>query len=317
MHLKLIVGTEERLYNKQENQEMLFNHTIRDLEDWGKLFQNIDIFEPIAEYIFRQHNIAFSGIDKCTPGSNAVFRADKYIIKIFAPEESGIGGESDFITEQFGIRRANQLHIAAPKLYAAGAVYDKYVFRYLILEYIEGESLAEISNALSSAERIEIGRGLRDIVTKMDTSCEKFNSHVLFGKSAEDRWKVFSPKFQLERKEYLKNQGAAAAVYVHGDLNPDNIIIGKNNGIYIIDFADALTAPAELELAAVICDGFQFAPDYVKGFCGEYNKNVLVEKLLYGVLIHDYGVNIIRDNICDPNEIYSLEELRDRILLKI
>lgn len=296
---------------------MLFNHIICSLEDWGNLFQDKKIFEPIAEYIFRKHDIAFSGIDNCTPGSNAVFRAGKYILKIFAPEESEIGGENDFITEKFGINRANQLKIPAPKLLASGVIYDRYPFRYLILAYIEGDSLAEIAGGLSSAERIRIGSRLRDIVDKMDTSCEKFNSHVLFGKTAENRWKVFSPEFQIERKEYLEKHGTAAEVYVHGDLNPDNIIVDENRNIYIIDFADALLAPAELELAGIICDGFQLEADYLKGFCGNYHRMELAEKLLYGVLIHDYGVNIIRDNIFDPKEITSLEALRDRILLKL
>ena len=39
----------------------------------------------------------------------------------------------------------------------------------------------------------------------------------------------------------------------------------------------------------------------------------LTEKLLYGLLIHDYGVNIIRDDICEPEEIFSIGELHRKI----
>lgn len=295
---------------------MFFIHNIDSLEDWGKLFQDRNIFEPLVEYIFRKHGFLYSGIDNCTPGSNAVFRVGKYVVKIFAPKEAGIGGESDFVTEKFGIMRANQLHIAAPKLFADGVINDKYIFRYLILEYIEGESLTELSGKLSGEERFRIGCDLRDIVDKMDIPGEKFNNHVLFGKSAEDRWKAFPLSFQRERKEYLKNHEKKTEVYVHGDLNPDNIIIRANKEICIIDFADAMLAPIELEIAGIICDGFKFDSDYLNGFIGKQNKSILTEQLLYGLLIHDFGVNIIRDNIGVPGEMHSLEELRNRIIKK-
>lgn len=296
---------------------MLFNHSIHNLEDWGRLFQDKKVFKPLVEYIFQEHGIVFSGMEHCTPGSNAVFRTGKYIIKIFAPEESEIGKESDFVTEQFGIARANQLNIPAPRLLASGVIKDKYIFRYLVLAFIEGKSLTEISRGLSGEERMKIGQDLRKIVDRMDIPCETFNEHVLFGKSAEDRWKAFPAGFQKERKEYLKSQGIKTEVYVHGDLNPDNIIIDKNKEIRIIDFADALLAPMELELAAIICDGFRFNPDYLRGFLGKYDNRELAEKLLYGLLIHDYGVNIIRDNIGNPGDIFSLEELWDKLLKKI
>ena len=39
----------------------------------------------------------------------------------------------------------------------------------------------------------------------------------------------------------------------------------------------------------------------------------LAESLLFGLLIHDYGVNIIRDNIGAPERIPSLKTLRERL----
>ncbi len=296
---------------------MLFNYHICSLEDWGKVFQNIKIFEPLVAHIARVHDIEYSGIGKCKPGSNAVFHVGKYIFKIFAPEESGIGGEDDYISEKFGIMRANRLNIPAPRLFASGVIYDKYLFRYLILEYIEGELLADISGKLSGAERFKTGRLLRKIVDRMDIPCEKFNNHDLHSKQAEDRWKAFPPCFQRERKEYLKAHKGHLEVYVHGDLNPDNIIVKANKEICLIDFADALTGPVELELAAVICDGFKFDADYINGFIGKYDKNILTEKILYGLSIHDYGVNIIGDNIGVPEKIFSLAELRERIAKRV
>lgn len=296
---------------------MLFARCINNIEDWAGLFQDREVFAPLAEYIFSRHGLEYSGMEACTPGSNAVFRAGRYIVKIFAPNESGIGAEEDFLTEKFGIGRANQLGIAAPELIAWGVVADRYVFRYLILSFVEGESLAKVSGMLSDKERFRIGQKLRKIVNRMDTACEKFNGHILFGKQAEDRWKAFPLEFQRERKKYLEAVGKKPEVYVHGDLNPDNIIVGADGEIYIIDFADAMIAPIELEQASILCDGFKFDSAYRSGFAGEYEKTALTEQLLYGLLIHDFGLNIIRDNLCAPSEISSLGQLRDRIHEKL
>jgi RIO-like serine/threonine protein kinase len=55
-------------------------------------------------------------------------------------------------------------------------------------------------------------------------------------------------------------------VYVHGDLNPDNILVGKHGEIYIIDYADALTAPVEYELPSLICESFGFEFPFMGGY---------------------------------------------------
>ena len=51
----------------------------------GHIFQLIEAFTPLAKEIFRQEELAFSGLENLTPGTNAVFCAGNYVIKIFVP----------------------------------------------------------------------------------------------------------------------------------------------------------------------------------------------------------------------------------------
>ncbi len=296
---------------------MLFNNNIENLESWGKVFQSINDFLPLLIHILGKHNIKYKRIENCIPGSNAVFKIDDYIIKIFAPLESEIGDEIDYVTEQFGISRANNFGLPTPKLIGSGEVKDKYVFRYLIMKYVDGKPLSEAFNRLSDLEKISIGKQLRNFTDILDVKCKSFNNHILFGEKAEDRWKNFSLEFTIQRMEYIKKQSKKEDVYVHGDLNPDNIILSPKNEICVIDFADALIAPIELEYAGLICDTFKFEKPYLKGFFKDYDKYELTEICLYGLLIHDFGFNIIKDNIGNIHEINSIEQLRQMIFNRL
>lgn len=300
-----------------KNSIMLFKEDINNIKSWSNVFQSIHAFEPLIRFIFSKHQLELTCIENCTPGSNAVFKNGQYIIKIFAPIESQIGSEMDFITEQIGMKRANKLGVTVPKLIASGVIEDKYTFRYLVLEYLNGKSFTDVSNTLSDESKEKIGRHLRLFVDKLDVACDKFNEHRLFGEAAERRWQKFSDDFQKQRKEYISRISAKPQVYIHGDLNPDNMIVMEENRIFIIDFADALLAPIEFEYAGLICDAFKFERPYLKGFFGEYDKEELTELCLYGLLIHDFGLNIIRDNIGNIENINEVTQLRHMIYEKL
>lgn len=136
----------------------LFNNDICDWTSWGRVFHSIKAFESLIQHIFTKEKIYFDKIEQCKPGTNAVYKVNNYVIKIYAPEESGINTDSDYYTEIFGIQRANALGIAIPKLVAKGTVEDKYKFRYLIMDYINGQTLGDIENTLSDKQKMVIGQ---------------------------------------------------------------------------------------------------------------------------------------------------------------
>lgn len=99
---------------------MFFAKTIENWTDWGAVYQDIPAFLPLTRAIFAKEGLPpIRETARLTPGTNAVFRADDFVVKIFAPKESGLDAESDFQTEQAAIRRAESLGIATPKLRGA------------------------------------------------------------------------------------------------------------------------------------------------------------------------------------------------------
>ncbi len=77
-------------------------------------------------------------------------------------------------------------------------------------------------------------------------------------------------------------------------------------------------APMLFELAALICETFEFAFPYMKGFFRmNYDTTDIADKCFQSILMHDFGENIIQHNWGNPEKITSLDALRKKILTAI
>ena len=289
---------------------MLFTRQIAGQEDWAALFQSVEAFRPLIAAIFERHGLPCAMIANTTPGTNAVFRVGGFVVKLFAPVESGFSTGRDYETERFGLARANALGVQAPHLVAAGTMEDRYRFDYLVMAYVPGRELEAVRHTLSDAEKARIGRELRAFVRRMDTPCEAFPARALRLPAAEARWTCFPDTFRAAREAYLARAAYGAPVYIHGDLTGDNILLAPGGGICVIDYADALTAPPEVELACVLCEAFHLEKPYLAGFFGAYDPEALAETCLAGLLLHDFGANIICDHFAAPQDVADIAALR-------
>jgi len=253
-------------------------------------------------------------ISDLTPGTNAVFKVDDKVVKIFVPDEAGYNSELDFAIESYGMKFAAAQGIPVPKLVADGIIHDKYVFRYMIMDHIEGHAFTdEFDASLTYEEKYNIGKKFAEIKSKLNIPCDKFCEIDIIERAiTNERWDKFPDSFNAERIDYLKNYTICNPVYVHGDINPDNVIFGNDGIMYLIDFADACIAPALYELPPLISEIFDFDSDYLDGY-GEVSADDIAES----VLIHDFGGDILLNNCGSYEEFTSLDVMYERIKVKL
>jgi len=296
----------------------LFRSQIDNWDDWGEVFQSISAFKPLVEEILKRENLPLATIENLTPGTNAVFKVGDYVVKIFAPAESGMDQTIDLQTELFAIRQAEIIGISTPKMVAHGFVEDKYRFAYIITEYVDGTLFEEVSldgvEGMSVPEKIAFGHKLREITDKMNIPCEPFNGiDVIKDESRYARWNKYPERFKAERLSYIYSHDYGEKVFVHGDLCADNILLTPKGDIFIIDFADAVLAPMVYEHGHVAVALFDFDSALLKGFFGDYTIEELTEICFNGLLIHDFGGDIVEQHVGDPKELKSLADLQERL----
>jgi serine/threonine protein kinase len=292
----------------------VFKGNIYDWTSWARIFQSVEAWEPLIHFIMEKEKLPVSKIENLEPGTNAVFRTQNHVVKIFAPKESGADCGRDYKTEIFALSSARSMGVSVPKLIACGEIEDKYIFNYMIMEYIEGVIFTEASVKFTADDKFSFAKSLREITDLFNKSCEPFNGiDVIHDQNRYKRWNNFSERFKKERLEYLNSHHFGENVFVHGDLCADNILLDKKGKIYIIDFADSVMAPLVYEHAHLAGELFKFDKSYLHGYFGEYRTEEFTDLCFDGLLIHDFGGGIIAHNIAAPEEIDSIWDLRDTL----
>lgn len=296
----------------------IFLEEIKDWDSWGKVFQHIPSFEKLINKIFEKEGLACKEISNLTAGSNAVFKVDNLVVKIFAPVESGVNTEVDYNYEIDGMKRAMRLGINIPKVMATSFIQDKYLFRYIIMNYIEGKEAKDILKNYSGSEKLEFVRQLKENLNKMNTVSEEI--HLDFDVKERvlrnHRWNELPKEVVFQIKELVRNYDISNKVYVHGDLTGDNVMISSEGKLYIIDFADSRIAPSEYEFPPILFDLLDFDKIMIKEFIGGQNIESFVKKCFYGILIHEFGIyfvkliceRIIGKKISELTNILEIEE---------
>lgn len=295
--------------------DYLFHFDIHDWHSWGKVYCSKEEFRPLIERILEQEGLEIWPIENCKPGTNGVFRVGSYVVKVFVPLESGYDSLPDYKAELFAMERANGIGVSVPKLIAKGQIQDRYLFRYIIMDYVKGEMLGEIKDRFGRKQKIAIGKELSNIVKSWATACENFNGIDVIQRTLNSkRWEDAPIDVKEAQKKYLEGLDEKSFVFVHGDLNKDNLMVEPGEKVTVLDFADALCAPAIYEDMNLICDAFHFDRDFLEGYYGAISTEELLEISIKAILCHEFGYHTVK-RILGP--VQSMEELRDKMMRKL
>jgi serine/threonine protein kinase len=279
------------------DSDHLFNYNINGSDSWSRVFSNASAFAPLVERLLNKHGLPAERLVYQTPGTNAVFRAGSLLVKIFRPSEACAdeSPEVSWRAELSGINHAQECGVCIPAVRAAGIAHDRYDFPYIITDYIDGSVFHVYMYGVIDKAKYSFAKKLRSAVDKMDVVCD-FPVSCDFT-VAERKYAAsgYPDSFMDSRREMIRRHRWSETVFVHGDLNPDNIILYKDD-IFIVDFGDAVAAPREYEEAVIDAELFRFDSVLISGFYGgAYNVNDIADTVTSGLLIHPYGVNIIKD----------------------
>lgn len=295
----------------------VFFEEIKDWDTWGKVFQSIPAFEKLIKKIFEKEGLKYKEISHLTAGSNAVFKVDKLVVKIFAPTEAGFNTEIDYECEILGMKKAMELGINIPNVVAASAIEDKYLFRYIIMDYIAGKDAKDILKDYSTNEKLAFVRQLKENINKMNTEFDgKYPAVDVKEKIiTNERWNILNKNIASQVKELVKDYDMLNKVYVHGDITGENVMITQKGTLYIIDFADGRIAPKEYEFPPILFDLFDFDELMIKEFIGEQNIADFVQKCFYGILMHEFGAYFVK-LICERIIGKEIDKLEDILEIK-
>jgi aminoglycoside phosphotransferase len=305
--------TQYKINGKKYEMVNLFNCNILNSDSWEKIFQSIAVWEPIINFILEKEKLPLAKIENLKPGTNAVFKVGDYVVKIFAPKESGFNGDTDYKSEIFALSFAQSMNVSTSELIVSGEIHDKYYFPYMIMKYIDGIDFNQYTENSNDNEKYMIAQRIREITDLLNRQCEPFNGiDVVHDKNRHIRWDKYSENFRIERLKYLATHNSGEKIFVHGDLCFDNIIIDNKGVIHFIDFADSVIAPQVYEHAHLASVLFNFDKSYLRGYFDDYKVDELVNLCFDGLLIHDFGGDIVQ-NIFKINEITCLKDLHDKL----
>ena len=292
----------------------LFNTTLINKKNWLEAIKNTVEVNNLITYIFEKEKIRVSSLYPLTPSTNAVYRVGCYVIKVFAPEIIGYPAEEEFKREIYMLMNLELSGIKAPRLYSKGIIEDKYVFYYLITEFIT-DSITASKFLINSKPHVtyDFLINLQLVIDKIHQIKADNNLTQLLSRKTACYLKG---ELEFERVKLVNNflitKSPSKNVFVHTDLSGDNILINKNHEIIIIDFEDWMYSNEAIELPAIVFELLNNTV-YVKELINVFNYCDIIEELFMGLLMHPSCQQYLRQICRDFNKLKSLTYVKEML----
>ncbi len=295
------------------NRTFTMKNKVLSWDDWCEVFSDYSFFEDIVHEIFDVNQLGgITNHNNVTLGTNAVFRVNDFIVKIFVPKETRIWEANDFLQEKTSVSEAIDSGIKTPNIVCFGTLDKLQSWDYIVFEYIEGDELGKVLPELYEEDKDRVIYQLRDFLNKFNISKEI--SFDRFMGLNNGRWDSYEKRLIDDVIIHLNNL-EFETYRVHGDLTKENILY--DGDIFVIDFADASVAPLCYEYPAIGFDLFDYDLDMTQNLF-EDNFPDLISNLLNGLLIHDFGGDmlsiILKRLYIDKSEIHTVNDVKNAII---
>ena len=271
-------------------------------DSWEFIKQSIDAFELLIKTVFNKHGLVYSKAENFISGINAVFRVSDKVIKIFAPVESGFYSVDYYGIETEALNHANNVQVASPKLLFNGIIDDKYIFKYIIMEFIDGQEAERKIASFTENEKRIFSTNIRNMINKLNVKMQSAIIPVLSREVCllNDRWsrKDYLESFCDDRISVIKKMSFDDLVYVHGDIHAKNMIFDSNGAIYFIDFAESHIAPYYYEWWSIVFLLFKCNASMMTAYFGDYCNEEFYNQLTKSILINEFGAVAVKE-ICE------------------
>lgn len=272
---------------------MLFTESIQSWRDWGRVFQNIPAFTPLAREICRREGLPWAELTPLTPGTNGVFRCGEAVLKIFFPKESGLDPALDFSTELAAAQQAASWGVPTPPVLAHGCLQDKYRFYYIATRYSPGKEAGPWLRDAAPAQQAAFVERLRQLLPQLHRPTQALPRRDLRQEARVNcRLEKLAPSLREEVLARLEGLPLEPAVLTHGDLTGENLLVQEDGSFVVIDWADAHLAPAWYELGPLAFELLAGEGRLWRQLAAGAEE-LFVERLLDCLCLHDFGPDFL------------------------
>ena len=306
--------------------------------DWTSVFNSVSLWKPMIDLICEREGIKHRSIEIPQSNTNAVFILDRrVVVKIYSPFWQEFEFERRLIEEL-----ENGGVVPVPRPLAAGCIYDRTRWNYLIVEFCEGRTLRHLlqKSCVDDLDLENIAADIGYLVRRLHET----DVHLVSGVATGEQWEALVTRRRhsvltelIERQLIASNLSdalsrimdyaiaevdGAAPVIVHGDLESDHLLIGQTETGWsvsaMIDFGDARIGVLDYEWMPLWLGLFDRDIAAMRAFLGAYDPN-LSRDSLWGrrvaawTLLHDFGTDAVAELIeasALPAPVESLEDLQ-------
>jgi hygromycin-B 7''-O-kinase len=248
-----------------------------DQESYAKQFSSLELGVDLASEIAHNHGYPEMPV-RIPEGSSLVFKIGSAHYLKLTPPFLGDSIEAEILAAKV---IGSQLSFPTPYLVAEGNVRN---WKYLISRNVPGEQAKNVFGKMDSENRLmfaaDIGASIKAINSidskgferdfgpwdKYLRSCLESQKSIHLSRGNSEAW---SDKIELFVAKYAVHLRALSrAKMIHADLNHEHLLLSQKEGLWrlsgIIDFADAMNAPIEMDFVLPIICFFKGKAEYQK-----------------------------------------------------